>query len=134
MKFYDIDSIFTFGKYEGKTLAEVFEVDPKYIKYCQDNIDEFYIAPNVLKELKTVERDNRLLSANLDEMSDDELADFMDTMNDIDDFDEAKFEDDFDWDKEEDMLMDDDFEDEYYDEDDFVDDSYNDYDDNFDGY
>ena len=30
MQFYDIDSIFTFGKYEGETLAEVFEKDPKY--------------------------------------------------------------------------------------------------------
>ncbi len=113
-------------------MAEVFEADPKYIKYCQENIDEFYISPDVLKELRTIERDNRLLTANLDEMSDDELSDFMDTMNDIDDFDESKFDDDFDWDKEEDMMMDDDeFEDEYFDDDDFVDEDYNDFEDKF---
>ena len=42
MKFYDIDSVFTFGKYEGMTIAEVYEKDPKYLKYCEENIDEFY--------------------------------------------------------------------------------------------
>ena len=31
MKFYDIDSVFTFGKYEGMTIAEVYEKDPKYL-------------------------------------------------------------------------------------------------------
>ncbi len=40
MKFYDIDSVFTFGKYEGMTIAEVYEKDPKYLKYCEENIDE----------------------------------------------------------------------------------------------
>ena len=32
MKVYDIDSVFTFGKYEGMTIAEVYEKDPKYLK------------------------------------------------------------------------------------------------------
>ena len=96
MQFYDVDSIFTFGKYEGETLAEVFEKDPKYIKYCQENIDEFYISPEVLKELRSTSRDNKLLTANLDEMSDEELAEFMHDMNDIDEFDESKLDKDFD--------------------------------------
>ena len=39
MKFYDIDSVFTFGKYEGMTIAEVYEKDPKYLKYCEENTD-----------------------------------------------------------------------------------------------
>jgi len=107
MKFYDVDDIFTYGKYEGETLAEVFEKDPKYIKYCQENIDEFYVSPNVLNDLKTISRDNRLMNANLDEMSDDELQEFMKDMNDIDEFDESKLEDDFDWEKGEDIFADD---------------------------
>lgn len=106
MKFYDIDSIFTFGKYEGQTLAEVFEKDPKYIKYCEDNIDDFYIALDVMKELRSTSRDNRLLTANLDEMSDEELRDFMNEMNDIDEFDESKLEEDFDWEEGENMFAD----------------------------
>ena len=45
MKFYDIDSVFISGKYAGETLAEVFEKDPKYINYCQENDDDFYVSP-----------------------------------------------------------------------------------------
>ncbi|MCR5037194.1 MAG: hypothetical protein K6A73_07730 [Bacteroidales bacterium] len=125
MQFYDVDSIFTFGKYEGETLAEVFEKDPKYIKYCQENIDEFYISPEVLKELRSTSRDNKLLNANLDEMSDEELAEFMHDMNDIDEFDESKLEEDFDWEENEDMFAEDEEdifgeeEDEYFDEEGF---------------
>lgn len=132
MKFYDIDSVFTFGKYEGETLAEVFEKDPKYINYCQENIDDFYISPSVLKELKSTSRDNRLLNANLDEMNDDELSEFMEEMNDIDEFDESKLEEDFDWDKEDEMLADDFEEEEFFeDEDEFTDEFGDSYDENY---
>lgn len=133
MKFYDVDDIFTSGKYEGETLAEVFEKDPKYIKYCQENIDEFYVAADVLKELRTMSRDNRLLTANLDEMSDDELQEFMNDMNDIDEFDESKLEEDFDWEEGENMFAEDEEdifdEEEIFDEDEFnepFEDPYND--------
>lgn len=104
MKFYDVDDIFTFGKYENDTLAEVYEKDPKYIKYCQDNIDDFYISPSVLKELKNIKRmsnDNKLLNTNLDEMSDDEIAEFLKEMNETEDFDPSQFED-FEYDEEND--------------------------------
>lgn len=133
MKFYDVDDLFTSGKYEGETLAEVFEKDPKYIKYCEENIDEFYVSPSVLKELRTLSRDNRLMTAKLDEMSDDELEEFMNDMNDIDEFDESKLEEDFDWEKGDDMLADEDEdlfgEEEYLDDVEFdepYDDPYND--------
>ncbi|MBP9993344.1 MAG: hypothetical protein KBT67_00165 [bacterium] len=133
MKFYDIDDIFTFGKYEGETLAEVFEKDPKYIKYCEENIDDFYVSPGVMKSLRTLSRDNRLMTANLDEMTDDELQEFMSDMNDIDDFDESKLEEDFDWEDGENMFADEDDdlfgEEEYLDESEFdepFDDPFND--------
>lgn len=133
MKFYDIDDIFTFGKYEGETLAEVFEKDPKYIKYCEENIDDFYVSPGVMKSLRTLSRDNRLMTANLDEMTDDELQEFMSDMNDIDDFDESKLEEDFDWEDGENMFADEDDdlfgEEEYLDESEFdepFDDTFND--------
>jgi len=88
MKFYDIDSIFTEGKYVGLTLAEVFEKDPKYIRFCEENLDDFYISPRVLKELKTISRDNAIMNNNLDEMSDDEIAAFLNEMNEDDIFNE----------------------------------------------
>lgn len=88
MKFYDIDSVFTEGKYEGLTLAEVYEKDPKYIRFCEENLDDFYISPRVLKELKTISRDNAIMNNNLDEMSDDEIAAFLNEMNEDDIFNE----------------------------------------------
>ena len=112
MKFYDIDSVFISGKYAGETLAEVYEKDPKYITYCQENDDDFYISPDVMKELKTLARDHRLLTQDLDKLSDDELAEFMEQMNEIDEFDESAFEDDFDWDEAEENMFEE-FEDEY---------------------
>lgn len=127
MKFYDIDSIFTFGKYEGMTIAEVYEKDPKYIKYCQDNIDEFYVSNSVMKELKAMSRemtDAALLNANLDEMTDDEIAAMMSSLDDDDDFSDISLQDDFDWENEDiadDSMFEDvfdEFEDDY-DEDDF---------------
>ncbi len=111
MKFYDIDSVFISGKYAGETLAEVFEKDPKYINYCQENDDDFYVSPEVMKELRSLARDHKLLTQDLDKLTDDELAEFMEEMNDIDAFDENNFDDDFDWDAEEDMFAE--FEDEY---------------------
>ena len=101
MKFYDLDDVFTFGKYEGQTIAEVFEKDPKYIKYCEENIDEFYVSPSLKRDLKSLGRavsDSALLDMDFDKMSDDEIDDFMQHMDDGDEFSEEKLEDEFDWD------------------------------------
>ena len=95
MKFYDIDSVFTFGKYEGMTIAEVYEKDPKYIKYCEENIDEFYVSPSVKRELKSLGRaasDSALLNMNFDKMSDDEIEAFMHHADEDDEFSEERLE------------------------------------------
>ncbi len=101
MKFYDLDDVFTFGKYEGQTIAEVYEKDPKYIKYCEENIDEFYVSPSLKRDLKSLGRavsDSALLDRDFDKMSDDEIDEFMHHMDEGDEFSEEKLEDDFDWD------------------------------------
>lgn len=119
MKFYDLDDVFTFGKYEGQTIAEVFEKDPKYIKYCEENIDEFYVSPALKRDLKSLGRavsDSALLNMDFDKMSDDEIASFMNNMDDDNEFSEDRLEKDFDWDNADDIPDDspfDEFEDEY---------------------
>lgn len=119
MKFYDLDDVFTFGKYEGQTIAEVFEKDPKYIKYCEENIDEFYVSPTLKRDLKSLGRavsDSALLDMDFDKMSDDEIASFMNNMDDDNEFSEDRLEKDFDWDNADDIPDDspfDEFEDEY---------------------
>jgi hypothetical protein len=119
MKFYDLDDIFTFGKYEGQTITEVYEKDPKYIKYCEENIDEFYVSPALKRDLKSLGRavsDSALLDMDFDKMSDDEIASFMNNMDDDNEFSEDRLEKDFDWDRADDIPDDnpfDEFEDEY---------------------
>ena len=125
MKFYDLDDVFTFGKYEGQTIAEVYEKDPKYIKYCEENIDEFYVSPALKRDLKSLGRaisDSALLDMDFDKMSDDDIEKFMNSMDEGDEFSEDKLDDDFDWDNADipDDSPFDEFEDEY-DEDEFND-------------
>ena len=118
MKFYDLDDVFTFGKYEGMTIAEVYEKDPKYIKYCEENIDEFYVSPSLKRDLKSLGRaisDSALLDMDFDKMSDDDIEQFMHSMDEDEDFDEDKLDDEFDWDNADipDESPFDEFEDEY---------------------
>lgn len=137
MKFYDIESIFTFGKYEGMTIEEVYQIDPKYIKYCEENIDEFYVSPSVMRELKSMNRavnDSALLDVNFDKMSDEEIDAFINGLDEEDEFEQGRLEEDYDWENS-DLADDspfDEFEDEY-DEDDFSDEFGDSFDESFDG-
>ncbi len=126
MKFYDVESEFPFGKYEGKTLQEVFDMDPKYIDFCFNNYDEFYVSPDVMKELKNI--NPKIISSatveGLGDMNDDELDSYFEEAEEIeeieaDDFNEVELE----WDEDDDIagISDDDFEsfDDFDDDDDY---------------
>ncbi|MDO8897970.1 MAG: hypothetical protein Q7V19_10000 [Bacteroidales bacterium] len=112
MKFYDVDSEFTFGKYEGKTIKEIFEKDPKYIDFCFNNIDEFYVSPEVMKELKQL--DPKFTGPSLNDLDDDLLESYLDEAEEIEDFDESLLEEEdeaVNWDDDDlDLGFDDDFE------------------------
>lgn len=119
MKFYDVDSVFTFGKHEGLTIAEVYQKDPKYIDFCFENIDEFYVAPDVMKELKIIENEQQ--SQEFNRLGDDEIDMMFDEMREIGAWDEDKIEEEFSWDDEDD-LADDSYEDPYDEDEDMYDD------------
>jgi hypothetical protein len=34
MKFYDLDTEFTFGKYRGSTIRQILVLQPSYIDWC----------------------------------------------------------------------------------------------------
>jgi broad specificity phosphatase PhoE len=117
MKFYDVDSEFTFGKYEGKTIKEVFEKDPKYIDFCYNNIDEFYVSPSVLKDLKAGGK----MPTSPEEDTDDVLDSFFEDAEEVEDFEpEIDEDEEFNWDDDDLNLIDDEFEN----FDDFDDDDY----------
>jgi hypothetical protein len=53
-KFYDWDSKFDFGAYKGRTLKEVFKLEPSYIDWCFDNVVKFCVSDQVFDCLPTV--------------------------------------------------------------------------------
>lgn len=122
MKFYDSDSEFTFGKYEGKTIKEVFEQDPKYIDFCFNNIDEFYVSPDVMKELRSLDPRFTATSSN-EEFDDDLFESYLDEAELVEEIDDPYLDEEEggNWDDEDDLGLDDDFDsfDDYGDEDDY---------------
>jgi len=57
MKFYTLDTEFTFGKYEGKTVKEILELQPTYLDWCAINLDHFYISDEIIAEIKIIKPD-----------------------------------------------------------------------------
>ncbi|OYQ50608.1 exodeoxyribonuclease X C-terminal domain-containing protein [Flavobacterium aurantiibacter] len=57
MRFYTLDTEFTFGKYEGKTMKEILEIQPTYLDWCAINLDHFYISDEIIAEIKVIKPD-----------------------------------------------------------------------------
>jgi hypothetical protein len=53
MKFYDLETQFTFGKYNGLTLEQVIEKNPGYISWCLNNLDHFFMSKEIQYVIKT---------------------------------------------------------------------------------
>ena len=57
MKTYVLETIFSFGKHKGKTLAQIVDLDPSYIEWCIINLEHFYIYEEIFLLIKTVKPD-----------------------------------------------------------------------------
>lgn len=57
MKVYTLDTEFTFGKYEGKTVKEIIEIQPTYLDWCAINLDHFFISDEIIEEIKVIKPD-----------------------------------------------------------------------------
>jgi hypothetical protein len=44
--------VFKFGQYSFHTAREVLKIDPEYIFWCLNNLAEFDLCPQDIKELK----------------------------------------------------------------------------------
>ena len=42
--FNNVDDVFNFGKYDGKTIRYVISKNPSYIKWCWENIYQFQLS------------------------------------------------------------------------------------------
>jgi len=49
---YDPDTKFTFGKFKGKTLNEVWTYNSSYINWCIVNLENFYISEDTILEIR----------------------------------------------------------------------------------
>ena len=54
MKFYDLNTEFTFGIYVGKTVKQVLDLQPSYLDWCAINLDHFYISSEVIQEIQII--------------------------------------------------------------------------------
>jgi len=53
MKFYDLETQFTFGKYNGLKLRQVIAIEPAYINWCINNLDHFFVSKEIQYFIKT---------------------------------------------------------------------------------
>jgi hypothetical protein len=51
MKFFDLESELTFGKYNGKTLEDIVRIDPEYISVVAIEDKHFFISQVVVNDL-----------------------------------------------------------------------------------
>jgi hypothetical protein len=47
----DVDDVIMFGKNKGKTVGDIIKTAPHYLKWCEKEIPNFSLTPNVKKLL-----------------------------------------------------------------------------------
>ena len=108
MKNYNLDSIFTFGKFKGKTVKEVIELQPSYLDWCLKSIDSFSISENVITEIKANKPDFTFSSEALQKISiknvKQQLTEETTRNSDYDSTDYSDFADSSDWNHYDDSL------------------------------
>lgn len=96
MKFYNLDTEFTFGKYEGKTVREILEIQPAYLDWCAINLDHFYISEEVIEEIKVSYSDFKISEEGVNKLNEKyeqwegEQEDYEEEYDDYDDYNERE--------------------------------------------
>ena len=52
MKYYNLNTQFTFGKKVGKTILQVSFEEPGYLSFCLINLDHFIISHETIEEIQ----------------------------------------------------------------------------------
>jgi hypothetical protein len=94
MKFYTLETIFTFGKYEGMNLKGIVEIQSSYLNWCIVNLDHFYVSNEVIEEIKALVPDFNL-SGEATEILEKKYYEW----NDINDYANDDWEDDRDYER-----------------------------------
>jgi hypothetical protein len=54
MKFYNLDTEFTFGKFEGKTVKDILNLDPNYLEWCAVHLDQLCMTDEVIEQIRAI--------------------------------------------------------------------------------
>lgn len=54
----DRNTILTFGKYKGESIADILEVNPQYLCWLHETCDEFELDHKLLEEAETYKQNN----------------------------------------------------------------------------
>ena len=57
MKYYNLETVFSFGKYNGLSISQVLLIQPTYINWCLDNLDHFFITAEIQLKIKSISED-----------------------------------------------------------------------------
>lgn len=88
MKFYTLDTEFTFGKFQGNTLRQVIDIQPSYLDWCSLNLDHFYMSNEVIEDIKGVIPDFKLSDEGFAKLNDKYEVWENEQENDYDDYDD----------------------------------------------
>lgn len=53
-RFTSLADKFTFGAYNGQSLADVIDVNPEYLEWCVQNINNFLIEDSAMNEINQI--------------------------------------------------------------------------------
>ncbi len=52
IKMYDLSAKIKFGRFSGKTITDIIEIEPTYIEWCIGHLDHFLISEEVVNSIK----------------------------------------------------------------------------------
>lgn len=89
MKYYNWNSVFDFGQYDGKTLKEVFDDSPDYIVWCFKKVQWFCISDEIYNSLSFVLPSKIPIDKSLEEFA----KEFIDDLRNLHDYKKIKLKD-----------------------------------------
>lgn len=95
MKMYNLETEFTFGKFEGSTVRQIIDLQHSYLDWCAINLDHFYISETVIEEIKKIKPDFSLSEEGQQKLNEKYEKWEHEQENDYDDRDD--YEDQTDW-------------------------------------
>ncbi|UAJ14343.1 exodeoxyribonuclease X C-terminal domain-containing protein [Aquirufa lenticrescens] len=97
MKNYELNSIFTFGKYKGSSLQQVYGQNPSYIEWCILNLEHFNIEEDVFYELQSLNSSYQFSDDSLNKLQSNWQAELDEV--DFDDYEEPDYDPYSDWER-----------------------------------